>query len=288
MRVGFIIALLWAVAVILPAQAEPRPFRLTGGQIVIDVSINGRVVSGLLDTGATRSLIETGLAKELGLRLRESSSARAMGVGSKGVVTASTTQTVRVDVGAGERRQSLGTYPEGLAFAHEGVQALIGMDLLRDLALSIDFEAMTIDVQAEADFKPPADAPLLLTKRKWKQPTLTVQLAGVDAELVLDTAASVALHLDEAFVARTKALSVLPASRKRITGLDGVSEHAAIVVPHVAFAGATFADVQASSGPLDRFLVANHADGVMGIGLLKHFHAVIDFANNRVWLRRTR
>ncbi|RYZ10970.1 MAG: hypothetical protein EON61_10950 [Alphaproteobacteria bacterium] len=46
-----------ALVVALPACATPRPFQVLDGQVVITVTLNGRDLPALLDTGATRSLI---------------------------------------------------------------------------------------------------------------------------------------------------------------------------------------------------------------------------------------
>lgn len=271
----------------LPAQAEKRPFRLAGGQVVFDVTIKGRVVPALLDTGATRSLIEVGLAKELGIRAQ-----KVRGGGTAGVTGAriayGRTQDVPVNIGAGQKWRSLGTYPADASFADKDVRVLIGMDMLSTLVLSLDFETMTIELQRSTAFTPPAREPLKLTQSGWYRPTLSVELAGVQAELLLDTAASVALHLDAAFVAQTPVLKALPASRQSIAGVDGVRDHDAIVVPEIVFGAEAFADVRASSGSLAALRGSDTMDGVMGVGLLKHFIVVIDFGSNRVWMRRHR
>ena len=283
-----VILLVMMVAAALPAHAEKRSFRLAGGQVVFDVTIKGAVVPALMDTGATRSLIEVGLAKELRVGLYGTGTAGKGGTTgvTGGRIDYGKTRRIPVDIGVGRRWTTLGTYPGGASFADPGVRVLIGMDMLTDLAVSLDFETMTVELQRLADFTPPAGEPLKLTQTGWHRPTLRVQLAGAPAELLLDTAASVALHLDAAFVAKTPVLKALPASTQRIAGVDGVKEHDAIVVPEVAFGGERFVDVKASSGSLAALRASDHMDGVMGVGLLKHFRVVMDFGQNEVWLHR--
>ena len=276
------------VAAILPAQAEKRPFRLAGGQVVFDITIKGIVVPALMDTGATRSLIEAGLAKELGIGLYRTGTAGNGGTtgAAGGRIDLGQTRRVPVDIGVGQKWTYLGTYPEGASFADADVRVLIGMDMLTDLVVSLAFETMTVELQRLADFSAPAGEPFRLEQRGWHRPTLAVNLAGAPAALLIDTAASVALHLDAAFVAQTPVLKALPASTRRITGVDGVRDHDAIVVPEVAFGAERFVDVKASSGSLAALRASDHMDGVMGVGLLKHFNVVIDFGHNRVWMTR--
>jgi hypothetical protein len=277
--------LLWLSAMAAPALAEPRPFRLAGGQVVFDIVIKGQVVPALLDTGATRSLMEVGLAKELGIRTH-----RIRGGGTSGVtggrIAFGQTQRFLADIGAGQASVHMGTYPAEASFADADVRLLIGMDMLTDLVVSLDFAAMTVELQRWSAFKPPKEPPLKLTQKGWHRPTLRVSLGGAPADLLLDTAASVSLHLDASFVARTPVLKALPASRRRIIGVDGARDHDAFVVPDIAFGTERFADVEASSGSLAALRASDDMDGVMGVGLLKHFHVVMDFGHNRVWLTR--
>jgi predicted aspartyl protease len=283
-----VILLVLMFAAVLPAQAEKRPFRLAGGQVVFDITIKGTVVPALMDTGATRSLIEVGLAKELGIGLYRTG---AFGNGGTAGVTGGRidfgqTRRIPVDIGVGQRWTYLGTYPEGASFADADVRVLIGMDMLNDLVVSLDFETMTVELQKLSDFKRPAGESLKLTQSGWYRPTLAVNLAGAPARLLLDTAASAALHLDAAFVAKTPVLKTLPATTRRITGVDGVRDHAAIIVPDVTFGAERFVDVRASSGSLAVLRTADDMDGIMGVGLLKHFNVVMDFGRNEVWLER--
>ena len=166
------------------------------------------------------------------------------------------------------------------------MRVLIGMDMLDDLVVSLDFETMTMDLQRSTAVTRPESGGLKLTRKGWHRPTLTVKLAGVSADLLIDTGASVALHLDASFVAQTPVLKALPVSRRSIVGVDGVRDHDAIVVPDLAFGVDRFVDVKASSGSLAALRGSDHMDGVMGVGLLKHFNVVLDFGRNEVWMRR--
>lgn len=276
--------LLLGMALASPALAEPRPFELRDGQVVITVTVNGRQLSALLDTGASVSLIEEGLAKELGIRSQRSG--RTFGASGSGVAYGHT-RKILLDFGAGPVRRGIGTYPSRNTFAAEGVRILIGMDFLDGMVLSLDFQTMTMDVQHPSSFKAPEGEPLAMTRTRdvWDSYILPVDLAGSRADLLLDTAASGALHLDSAFVAKAPALNTLSVSSRRIAGIDGVRDHDVIVIPSVNLGGETFGDVQASSGSFASFRRwGSDLDGLVGVDLLKRFNLVIDFGGHRIWM----
>jgi hypothetical protein len=279
-----LLACLALLALAAPAWAAPQPFELREGQVVITVTLNGKQLPALLDTGASQSLIETDLARELGIRSRQIGG-RTIGAAGGRVFYGMTLREVVVDFGAGPMSRRIGAYQAGHAFAADGVRLLIGMDFLDTLVVSLDFQRMTIDFQPSLGFAPPQGQSLKLTQTGWFGSTLAINLAGAQAELLLDTAASGAMHLDSAFVARTPVLDALPVSSRRIVGIDGVRDHDAIVVPHLIFGGQAFENVRASSGSLGELRVRNAGmDGVVGVDLLKRFNLVIDFGGNRIWM----
>ena len=279
-----LICLLLVILAIQPARAEPRPFELRDGQVVITVTLKGRELPALLDTGATRSLIEAGLARELGIRTQKVRRGGTVGASGGRVALGFTQHDVAIDFGAGPMSRHIGTYEAGNAFAAEGVRLLVGMDFLDALVVSLDFQEMTVEFQRSSGFATPSGEPLSLTRSGWNRPTLPVGLAGARANLLLDTAASGSLHLDSSFVAAAPALKALPASRISIAGIDGVREQNAILVPQVTFGGRVFENVRASSSSLGRLRVVGDIDGVVGVDLLKRFNLVIDFGSHRIWM----
>jgi hypothetical protein len=124
-----------------------------------------------------------------------------------------------------------------------------------------------------------------MTQAGWLRSTMAVSLAGAQADLLLDTAASGAMHLDSAFVAQTPVLNALPVSSRRISGIDGIRDQDAIVVPQVTFGGLAFENVRASSGSFKQLeMGSTEMDGVVGVDLLKRFNLVIDFGGHRIWM----
>jgi len=265
----------------LPADAAPRPFQLRDGQVALPVTLNGREIPALLDTGATRSLIDAAVAKDMGIRTQRRGGG-TFGASGK-IIQYGYTSPVTLDVGAGGKRRYLGTYEDTAPFAPDGVHILIGMDVLDNMALTLDFNAMTIDIERAVGFKPPAGEPFKLTRAGWFRPTLSVMLGETKAELLLDTAASGALHLKTDVVARSPELSALPTTRRRIVGIDGEVERDAIVIPSVSFGGRTFADVRASVADMP-LIGRSEMHGIIGVDLMERFQLVFDFAKDLVWM----
>ncbi|RYG34052.1 MAG: hypothetical protein EON93_08655 [Burkholderiales bacterium] len=270
------------MAAALPAEAAPRTFQLRDGQVVITVNLNGTDLPALLDTGATRSLIDVAFAKEIGIRSQRIGGGT---IGASGkVIRFGRTQAVTLDIGAGKKRRHLGTYEAAEPFAPDGVHILIGMDVLDNMAVALDFQTMTIGIESAIGFKSPAGESFKLTRSNWLRPTLSVTLGDMIAELLLDTAASGSLHLQTNVVANSPELSALPATRRLITGIDGEQERDSIIIPSVTLGGQTFTDVRASVGEMP-FIGRPSMQGVIGVDLMKRFHLVIDFAKDRVWMK---
>jgi predicted aspartyl protease len=262
------------------AMAEPRPFRLDGGRIATLVRIEEREVLALIDTGAWGSSIEQTLADEL-----EIGSARAgRTYGASGAhVAYRRTQGVSIDLGggvAGQPRAAV-TPDNGPA---DGPRAVIGMDMLADAAVSIDFDAMTIDFTPSRRFTPPAAEPLKL-EGQWEQRRLRVAFGGRDMFFAIDTAASSALHLMLPEMRARELLRGLMSSRTLVEGVDGLHEQAVASMPEVVLTGVRFENVPFTLSPRGTFSYgANGVQGVIGVDMLRRFNAVLDYGRDRVWL----
>jgi predicted aspartyl protease len=283
--------LLAVLAIVLSprAMAAPQPFQLLEGQVVMTVTIGGREILALVDTGSERSMIEAELAGELGLKTKMPTGSGAFGASGKPVRYART-DDVEMIVGGQTRRLSLTVFPSGSAFAAKDVRILIGRNVLGGMAVAIDFERMTIDLTPSAKFRPPEGAPLQLPDPSgWGGPVLRIDVNGKAADVVLDTAATGSLHLTSRFVRDAGLVTGRQTSTKRITGIDGSYERKAIVLPTVTIAGAPFKKVEAtilSLGQVGRS--ANPIDGVVGVYLLRQFNLIIDYRSNQVWLTPNR
>jgi hypothetical protein len=273
-------ALAIGVAGVSSAAAEPRPFRLIGNQIVVPARIEGRDTLALLDTGANVSLMSDGLAAALDLKHRKMPGGVMGATGRRAARRA--TQEVVVDLGDGlSIKRRLGVFPSGGAFASGGVQAIIGVDMLRDQIVTIDFERLMIDFTPSRSSTPPAEPAAPLGAVWWRGPTIRIDLGEQSGDFLVDTAASSAMHLSGVFERKISLLEGLPASETMVAGVDGSHARPIASLPGMVVAGHTFENVPVTVGPISR---TSFGDGIVGVDLLKRFNLVIDFGRNRMWL----
>jgi hypothetical protein len=260
------------------AVAEERPFMLIGGQIVIPVKVEGHETLALLDTGANRTGISEGLARELNV----STLLHGRQVGAAGAMqNYRLTEAVQFEVGGRTWRRRIATIPGDGQFAPNGVAMIIGMDVLHEQVLTIDFERQVFDLTPYRSFKAPAKAPVKLNDF-YGLKTLDVKLGEVKARLIIDTAASSALHIQDLFERNVRATKGLPGSQTLVAAIDGVAAQPVTTLPSIAFAGFTLKGVPISVGP--SWGGASHSDSVMGVDVLRRFNLVIDYGLGRIWL----
>jgi predicted aspartyl protease len=148
MKAGLVLtALLLAV---IPAQAQARcapisslPLRQQDGKLLVEVEVNNRPATFLLDTGGVTSVIATRLAARLNLPTRVNHA--KVDVRDAGGARAERYVTIR-NVTLGERRIRPRNYI--VAELRQGVDGLLAPDLLRDLDLDLDFAGQRLDLYA--------------------------------------------------------------------------------------------------------------------------------------------
>lgn len=135
-----------AAAVSAPADsaAGELPFRLVGpggAAIVVPVSINGREpVDLILDTGATLTCVDTALAREMALPERRRAVGMAVGVGAAGRVRLHAVDSLRVGGAVARGLTVCAMDLRALRALGPGVHGLLGLDVLRNFRVTLDFE----------------------------------------------------------------------------------------------------------------------------------------------------
>ncbi len=270
---------LLALAMTPVGLAAPRPFRLADNQILFPVTIEGHETLALLDTAASGSLISDALANRLAIK-----HGRVLGAGTVGVsgehTRSSITPEVKVGLADGiEVRRRLRVFDADAAFVSGGAEMIVGRDLLRDRVVAIDFDRRTIDIAVSREFEPPDAPPIFFSS--WYEPAIKVGIAGRNADLTIDTAASSALHLSGFFADDVPAIESLRTSETLVIGSDSASARPILSLPSLELASVTFENVPTTIGPRKATIVG---DGVIGIDLLKRFNLVIDFRRSRIWM----
>ena len=172
--------------------AEPRASTPT-----VEVSVNGRPVRALIDSGAQYSVIDRSLVETLGLTHVFDIPMVAYGVGGQAQVGRGATLDVAIGGPQGVRLAGLRAAILGLGpLASDkglGAPLILGQDVLRELILDMDTRKRRIRLISRAGWTPPPGLASIAVTRAGKalQAAITVEGAAVDA--VIDTGASAVL-----------------------------------------------------------------------------------------------
>ena len=260
------------------ATAQEIPFRLVDNMILMPIEVNGRPTMGRLDTGGALSLIHPAFSGELGLYAEGSVIA---GGASNKLRQHIMVSPVSVKLGDLVRTSdalmaiSLNSMAPD---AKDRVGLTLGMDLLRDLVVEIDFDRSMIafsPAETFADF--PNSEPM---KLQWSRGgrTLSGAITGAKSmRIQFDTGNPGSVNMGE-YVARS-ALKGQRSSQFLVTGVDGTHPHRSSNLPSLTIAGVTFKNVPASVGP-------DRRDETIGIGIevMKRFNLVLDLSRDRIWM----
>jgi hypothetical protein len=118
-----------------PKSVSGIPVKVSGSKVIVSVNFNNRFAANLLlDTGASRTMISSRIAKML--QLQSLGSGRGYGIG--GVVTVSTARVESVKVGKMERQNLLVMIHD---FSPDpSYEGLLGFDFLSHFHLSLDLQ----------------------------------------------------------------------------------------------------------------------------------------------------
>lgn len=118
-----------------PKGASAIPVKVSGSKVIVSVSFNNRIGANLLlDTGASRTMISSRIAKML--QLQSLGSGRGYGIG--GVVTVSTARVDSVKLGKMERQNLLVMIHD---FSPDpSYEGLLGFDFLSHFHMSLDLQ----------------------------------------------------------------------------------------------------------------------------------------------------
>lgn len=269
------------------------PFDSPSGMVIVTARINGRShVRLLLDTGDPSGFtLDTRTARAIGLPLRERTPTRATGVVGSERYTLYRAQVGSFLLGGLSARDfSIWTAPDaGLIARTTGVQVdgFIGVDLLRDLRVTIDYPARQITF---APAGPPTAGPSVPMRLEGNRIVIEALWNGeARRSVILDTAAGTSF-ISQADVDRTEPS---PAGRSaQIVDSSGTAVSVPVrILPRLAI-GATGVDrvpvVPLDFETLNQDLFASTPQdiaGILGGDFLSRFVVVLDFPNRTVSVR---
>lgn len=264
-------------------------FQLAGPRVVIDVTIGGKgPYAFMIDTGAFLSLIDNGLAAELGLKSRARADVRGIG----GAVELARFEAR--DVNLGGLRQSAVTFAgyDGPALG-PGIRGTLAAGILTEIDGDLDFERGEWRLYPDGRGERPGfeRLPSRITRGKADVGSAYIfadaKIEGESHRFLLDTGSPGEVMLFPQAVRRTTLWEDgRPWSPVRPHGIGGAGPKARLVRADALEMGGitiprpllTINDADARRQSL--------ADGIIGIGVLQQLNLSTDTKRDVLWARR--
>lgn len=256
-----------------------------GGLIEIEVSVNGRPLHAVVDSGAQFSAIDRTLAQRLGLPRTLAAPLVAYGVSGGPTLT----HTVRLDLAVpglavpGLRAAALDLAPIAQVTGRM-FQLLIGRDVLSRLVVEADFPMRRTRFLAADAYRPPPDARTVALDATSGGPMVTIQVeAAPPLRVLVDTGAAGVLALSETAAQQAGLLAPgRPVSPAHSVTLGGLSLDRRVTARTVAIGGLVLRDVDvqvyrpAANAPAP--------SGLLGAGLFSRYRMALDLGADRLHL----
>lgn len=254
-----------------------------GNLVELTARVAGIPIQVVVDSGAQFSAIDRRLAERLGLRAAPIP-LLAFGVSGE----PSLTHTVGLDLAIG------GLTVRGMRAAtlelltlsgavRRPFAMLLGRDVLRALTADIDWPNGRMRFVRPGAFSPPPGAAVARAHSQAGALMVPVAIEGKPpVEVMVDTGATAEVALAEKTARALGLLDGRPARTGRSVSLGGISEDRVVQARTVEFAGRELRDVEvqiftpAVRGPLP--------DGLLGVGVLKHYRVGLDLDAGVLWL----
>lgn len=267
------------------------PFELSNNLILVQASVNDSVpLWFILDTGASSTVIDSQLAKELRLKARS----RVVETGGAGTATALTFKGNSLKLPNVEAANlTISGLPIDFLSSPIGrtISGVIGNDILKKLAVEVDYASQVINLYEPESYQYSGSGEVVPLTLEGDLPFASgrVALAGrpvIRGKFELDSGSTGAVLFNTPFVDRNKLLdSISKTSHIRTSGVGGSAQ---------AFSG-RLKSIRLGSfqleNPIARFSRArrgDHAssryDGLIGGEILRRFKVLFDLSHRRMIL----
>jgi predicted aspartyl protease len=253
------------------------------GLIELPARVGGIPIRVVVDSGAQFSAIDRRLAERLGLK---DSPIPLLAFGVSGAP--SLTHTVLLDLAIGPLQLSGVRAATLELLTLSGVirrpfAMLIGRDVLRALAIDVDWPNARMRFVRPEAFQPPAGAAVAPTRARGGALMTSISIENsAPVEVMVDTGATSDLALSESTAESLGLLSERRITTGRSVSLGGMSQDQVVRASAVDFAGRRLTDVEVqiftptAPAPLPA--------GLLGVGILKRYRAGLDLGAGVLWL----
>ncbi|WP_242096748.1 hypothetical protein [Sphingomonas sp. CROZ-RG-20F-R02-07] len=272
----------------LAIDSEQRwvPFDLTpGNQIRFRLTLDGRLLTGILDTGVSYSVLARASPAADPARVLSGGSATAIG----GAVAVGWLPTDRLAFGGLVRSgggASVAALPAIATGSAQPVDMLIGRDVLAGTALDIDYANKRFRLLRSGRMPfTGASAPLAISPGRHVYESALAIDGRVLAPMVVDTGDGSAITLS-ALAWRRAAVAGVATTSAISFGLAGPIVSGLAIVPHVSLGDGDAHDVEVRIEPQGGFSQAIGVAGRIGSGFLQRYRVLLDPGAGRMVLSR--
>jgi predicted aspartyl protease len=270
-----------------PAGAETvrLPVRIERGRIYVRVTIAGRGLDFLLDTGASAITINDGVARELGLSVYGRSTQTVAGSFSTGRVV-----VPAVELGPLAMHDVvMRTVPFAASEAKTvRVVGLLGYDFLDAVGLKIDYAAGEIEANRPGAIVAPPGAGALEVRLNSGTPVVRATIGSASGDdFIIDTGAAFSYVLFQRF-ARAHPDAIETGARESYgNGVGGTFGYRSIETKRVVLGPWSFDDADGVEALSANAFGFDNEDGLIGADILRRFTVYLDYAGNHVYLATT-
>jgi hypothetical protein len=244
----------------------------------------------LFDTGANDPLLSAAFADKV--RIHSNANLSASGVGAdvwSGSVSTGITFSLP---GITFRHARWGILPDVALDEEFGrpVVGILGIDLLKNFVIRLDYVRHTIEFIKPEKFRPPADgfAALPLTFGE-RGPMVTATAQSEDSRatgrFLIDTGNNGALDLCRSFLEANPGLKFTPFAQSGTTGIGGELLYSEAVCPALELGGLTVPRPQADLDQADQG-AGGDIDGSIGNEIWRRFDVMLDLPHRKLYLRK--
>ena len=273
----------------LSADTEARwvPFDLTpGNQIRFTLTLDGRPLTAILDTGVSYSVLARAAADPA--RVQNDGQATAIGGAGSGMVAVGWQPTRTLTIGGLTRNGGGVTVADLPALATGSARAvdmLVGRDAIGGQALDIDYANHRFRLLPSGRLPfVGALAPLSISAARHVYESQVRVGRDTLSPVIVDTGDGSALTLSAA-AARRAGVTQLPATTTVSFGLAGETVSTLAILPAITIGEQTIRNVETRIEPANGFSETIGVAGRIGSGLLQNYRALLDPAAGRMVLK---
>ncbi|MGO4686661.1 aspartyl protease family protein [Brevundimonas sp. 2YAF1] len=253
-------------------------------RIFIPVSVQGRPVEAMLDSGAEVTVVDRAFAESIGLIAQGGVTA----IGTGGTETVSIAPGFDVRFGEATLKGMTVAVMDLSAIAQalgRPVPVLLGKELMNQSITDIDFAAGRIRlVSAEGFAPPPGTVELPLTPVEGLRAVPITIEDGPPVLAMFDLGNGSALSLYPGYAAEARLLEGRRVSAAMAGGVGGAAPSALVSLSRISIGGYVFANVPATLRTSGGVWARDDAAANIGLPIFSRFRLMIDFGGDRLFL----